>query len=52
MQGDKMATFKEAVNFLEKFVNKDVKDIKITKVNRNKSNFYQMQSIISRRTNC
>ena len=27
-----MATFKEAVNFLEKFVNKDVKDIKITTV--------------------
>lgn len=38
-QGDKTATFKEAVTFLEKFVNKDMKDIKITNINRDKSNF-------------
>lgn len=38
-QGDKMATFREAVTFLEKFVNKDMKDIKIANTNRDKSNF-------------
>jgi 5S rRNA maturation endonuclease (ribonuclease M5) len=38
-KGDKMATFSEAVSFIEKFVHKDLKDVKISTINREKSKF-------------
>lgn len=38
-QGDNMCSFKEAVEFATKFINKDLSDIKISKVDRDKKQF-------------
>lgn len=38
-EGDDLCSFKDAVDFITKFLNKDLKDIKISKINNNKNKF-------------
>jgi 5S rRNA maturation endonuclease (ribonuclease M5) len=45
--GDKFASFKEAVEFATKFLNKDFKDIKVSKVDRNKKTFTSIVKYIN-----
>lgn len=45
--GDKFASFKEAVEFTTKFLNKDFSDIKVSKVDRNKKTFTSIVGYIN-----